>query len=138
MPGPDTPAALPVLGVADASADEGGTLTFAVTLSQAASGTVTVDYTTADGSASAGEDYTAASGTLAFSAGETAKTVAVAALADAAAEDNETITLTLRNASGATIGNASATGTVLDVTAAPAVEAPPPLTGVLPRPADRA
>ena len=74
-----------------------------------------MDYATADGSAAAGADYTAVSGTLTFAAGETAKTVEVTALADTAAEDDETITLTLSNASGATIGTAAATGTVADV-----------------------
>ena len=79
-----------------------------------------MDYATADGTASAGTDYTAASGTLTFAAGETAKTVEVAALADTAAEDDETLTLTLSNASGATIGDGAATGTVVNVV--------PPLT----------
>ena len=105
----------PVLSVADAGAGEGGTLAFAVTLDEAAAGEVTVDYATADGTAAAGDDYTAASGTLAFAAGETAKTVSVALLHDAAADDGETLTLTLSNPSGATIGDGEATGTVADV-----------------------
>ena len=56
----------PALSVADAEAREGtdDTIAFEVTLSRAASGTVTVDYSTADGTASAGEDYAATSGTL--------------------------------------------------------------------------
>ena len=115
VPGPVAATPLPVLSVADASADEGGKLSFAVTLDAAAAGEVTVDYATADGSATAGADYTAASGTLTFAAGETAKTVEVAALADTATEGDETFTLTLSNASGATIGTASATGTVANV-----------------------
>ena len=113
------PAVLPVISVADARADEGGTLAFAVTLDEAATGDVTVDYATADGSATAGADYTAASGTLTFAAGEMAKTVAVTALSDTAVEDDETFTLTLFNASGATIGTASATGTVANANDAP-------------------
>ncbi len=120
VPGPDTPAtppavALPGLGVAAARADEGGTLEFAVTLDAAATSAVTVDYATADGTATAGADYTAVSGTLTFAAGETSKTVAVAALADTEAEGDETLTLTLSNAAGATLGTAAATGTVADV-----------------------
>ena len=60
------------LSVADARANEADeALAFTVSLSRAASATVTVDYATRDGSATAGEDYTAASGTLAFAAGET-------------------------------------------------------------------
>ena len=119
VPGPDTPAALPVLSVADARANEGGHLRFAVTLSEAATGEVTVDYATADGSAGAGADYTAASGTLTFAAGETSKTVSVALAADRAAEGDETLTLTLSNASGATIGTAAATGTVVNAAPLP-------------------
>ena len=128
VPGPDSATTaqaqvLPVLSVADASADEGASLAFSVTLDAAATGDVTVDYATGDGTASAGADYTAASGTLTFAAGETAKTVEVAALADADAEGDETLTLTLSNASGASIGTASATGTVANVV--PADTTPP-------------
>ena len=104
----------PVLAVADAAANEGGALAFAVTLDAAAAGEVTVDWATADGTATAGSDYTAASGTLSFAAGETSKTVTVEALADTAAEGDETFTLTLSNAVGATLGDAQATGTVAD------------------------
>ena len=121
VPGPAAPAALPVLDVADASADEGDTLVFAVTLSQAATGAVTVDFATTDGSAAAGQDYSAASGTLTFAAGETSKTVEVATLADRTLDDGETLTLTLSGASGADIGDGEAVGTIADV---------PPLPGV--------
>ena len=87
-------------------------LAFKVTLSRAASGTVTVDYATADGTATAGADYTAASDTLTFAAGETAKTVSVTVLDDSHNEGTETMTLTLSNASGARIADATATGTI--------------------------
>ena len=65
------PQPVPELSVADASVREGAgaMLNFAVTLGAAASGPVSVDYATADGTAMAGEDYTAASGTLAFAVG---------------------------------------------------------------------
>ena len=70
----------PGLSVADATAEEaeGATVDFAVSLSRAAAESVTVDYATSDGTAEAGSDYEAASGTLTFAPGETAKTVAVA------------------------------------------------------------
>ena len=88
------------------------TLDFAVTLDRPPSGTVTVDYATADGTATAGEDYTATSGTLAFAAGETAKTVSVAVLDDAHDEGDETLTLTLSNPSGAYLADGEAIGTI--------------------------
>ena len=67
------------IAVADAHVeeDDGAVLAFAVTLSRAASRALTVDYATSDGSAQAGVDYTAASGTLTFQAGESSKTIEV-------------------------------------------------------------
>ena len=102
------------LGVADARIVEAANavLAFEVTLNRAASGTVTVDYATADGTATAGADYTAASGTLTFDPGETAKTVDVPVLDDAHDDTEETLTLTLSNASGARIRDGEATGTI--------------------------
>ena len=75
-------------------------------------GTVTVDYQTADGTATAGADYTAASGTLTFQAGERTKTVSVTLLDDTHDEGEETFTLTLSNASGAVITDGEAMGTI--------------------------
>ena len=112
----------PALNVADARAVEGedATLDFVVTLSRAASGTVSVDYATADGSATAGEDYTATSGTLTFAAGETTKTVSVPLLDDVVNDGGETFTLTLSNPSGAWIEDGEATGTIENDDAMPA------------------
>ena len=94
------------LSVADARAREGKdpTLDFAVSLSRASSGRVTVDYATVDGSAKAGADYEATSGTLSFAPGETAKTVAVPVLDDAHDEGTEVLVLRLENARGARLG----------------------------------
>ena len=102
------------LSVADAEAEENTdeTIDFTVTLDRAASGTVRVDYATSDGSATAGADYTAASGTLTFAAGERTKTVAVELLDDTHDEGEETLTLALSNASGAVIVDGEATGTI--------------------------
>ena len=104
----------PGLTVADAQVQEAAnaTLAFAVTLSRAPSGTVTVGYATSDGTATAGSDYTAASGTVTFAAGEISKTVSVPVLDDAHDEGSETLTLTLSNASGAHIEDGTATGTI--------------------------
>ena len=109
----------PELSVADARADEGAgaTVDFEVPLSRAytnAEHSVTVDYATADGTATAGEDYTAASGTLTFAAGETVKTVRVALLDDAIDEGEETFTLRLSNARGARVADGEATGTIVN------------------------
>ena len=103
-----------LLSVADARAREGidAGVEFPVTLSRAASGTVTVDYATADGTAVAGEDYTATSGTLTFAAGEREKTVAVPILDDGHDEGEETFLFRLSNAQGARIEDGEATGTI--------------------------
>ena len=78
------------ISVADARVeeDDGAVLAFAVTLSRAASGTLSVDYATADGSARAGVDYTRAIGTLTFQSGESSKTIEV----DVHDEGEETLT----------------------------------------------
>ena len=109
------------VSVADARVEEGPgvTLDFAVSLSRAASAPVTVQYATADGTATAGADYTAASGTLSFAAGETEKTVSVAVLDDAHDEGEETMKLVLSNPSGARIRDGEATGTIENSDAIP-------------------
>ena len=84
---------------------------FRVWLSAAAAGLVTVDWATADGAgtwagtapATAGADYTAASGTLTFAAGETHKTVSVPILDDAIDEGIEYFLLRFSNPQGATM-----------------------------------
>ena len=106
----------PALSVADAEVEEaeGATLDFTVTLSRALDEAVTVQYATSDGTATAGSDYTAASGTLTFAAGDTTRTVSVAVLDDAHNEGNETVTLTLSNPSQSRVklADAEATGTI--------------------------
>lgn len=83
-------------------------------------GTVTVDYTTTNGSATvANGDYDAASGKLTFDPGETTKTVDVTVHGDTTYETNETLTLDLSNANGATIADDSGTGTITNDDAAP-------------------
>ena len=104
------------VSVADARAREGEdeTIDFAVSLSRAASGQVTVAYATADGTATAGEDYTRASGKLKFAPGETEKTVRVPVLDDVVDEGEETFRLRLSAASGARIADGVATGTIVN------------------------
>ena len=105
------PARLTVKG-GKAREGKDASIDFAVTLSRAVAGPVTVDYATADGTATAGEDYTATSGALTFAPGETGKTVSVAVLDDAHDEGRERFTLHLSNASGARIAHGKATGTI--------------------------
>ena len=106
----------PAVSVADAEVQEGpdAVLAFAVTLDRASPALATVDWETLNGSgkagAKAGQDYVAASGTLAFAPGETAKTVNVAVLDDAHDEGQEVMLLVLSNAVGATIADAVAKG----------------------------
>ena len=102
------------IAVADARVEEGAdaVLVFTVTLSRAASAALTVDYATADGSAHAGDDYRAASGTLTFGAGERSTTIEVAVLDDAHDEGEETLTLRLSNPSGGQLTDGEATGTI--------------------------
>ena len=90
--------------------EDAGTATYTVTLSAQTAASVTVDYATADGTATAGSDYTAASGTLTFTTvnWDTAQTVAVTITNDTLDDDDETFTFTLSN---------PGTGTVLSSTA---------------------
>ena len=102
----------PALSVADAAGDEDvGALEFAVTLSAPSGTEVSASYATADGTATAGGDYAAAKGTLAFAPGETAKTIRVEILDDALDEaDEESFAVTLSGPSGATLAHSLATG----------------------------
>ncbi|MFO3706358.1 putative Ig domain-containing protein [Xanthomonas codiaei] len=120
--------ALPSLSIDDISVNEGNsgttTATFTVSLSQASGQTVTVNYATSDGTATAGSDYVARSGTLTFAPGTTAQGVAVSVNGDTAVEPNETFSVGLSGASNATIARATGTGTINNddavVTVAPA------------------
>ena len=81
-----------------------GSATITVILSAAAEQTVAVDYAASDGTAQAGQDYTATGGTLSFAPGVTAQTFAVRVIDDWLNEDDETVTLILSNASNAVLG----------------------------------
>ena len=109
----DVTATIRVAGAAATEGDNTGML-FRVTLESASSGTVTVNYATADGTAKAGEDYTATSGTLTFAPGETEKTVAVTIIDDEVEDSGETFTLVLSDPSGGLLGNTEATGTIFN------------------------
>jgi len=90
------------------------TAVFTVSLSQATSQNVTVRYATAGATAAAGSDFTATSGTLTFTPGQTTLTVAVPVVRDLVGEATETFTVGLSSATGGTIVRTSATGTIVD------------------------
>lgn len=113
----------PALWIDDATLTEGDSGTasasFTVTLAPAFSGTVTVDYQTADGTATPGSDYQAAFGTLTFLPGETTKTLSVLVNGDTMPEPTETFFVNLSNAAGASIQDAQGLGTITSDDAAP-------------------
>jgi Calx-beta domain/RTX calcium-binding nonapeptide repeat (4 copies) len=106
----------PALSVAGASMPEGNSgssaLTFTVTLAKATPQKVGVTYATADGTAAAGSDYTASSGSLTFAPGEASKTISVAVIGDTTREPDETFSVALSAPTNAVLGTASATGTI--------------------------
>ena len=89
-------------------------MSFIVTLDRGADTEVTVNYTTVNGTATAGRDYEATSGTLVFDQGDVQKTVYVPIEYDSHDEDDETLTFRLSNARGAEIEDGDATGTIVD------------------------
>ena len=114
---------LPGVAVGDTTVAEGddGTTTanFVLTLSAASGVEVSLDYATTDGSAVAGLDYVANSGTLTFAPGETSKTVSVTVNGDSLDEVNEAFSLNLSNIAGATLVDGEAIATIEDDDAPP-------------------
>jgi hypothetical protein len=87
---------------------------FTVSLNSASSSPVTVSYSTADGTALAGKDYTAVSGTLTFAPGQTTRTIIVPTLVDSIGGPTPIFTLNLANAVGASIAKGQGVGTIED------------------------
>lgn len=88
--------------------------TITVTRLGGLAGSSSVKYATANGTALAGSDYTAKTGTLGFTANQASKTFTVPILNDTANESNETVRLTLSSPIGATLGSpGSATLTII-------------------------
>jgi hypothetical protein len=85
---------------------------FTVTLSNPTSQTVTVNYATADDTATAGSDYTATLGTLTFTPGITSQTFTIPVLGDAVAEGNESFFVNLSNPTNATIADTTGQGAI--------------------------
>ena len=106
---------LPTLSINDISENEDvGVADFTVMLSSPSSFPVTVNYSTADGTATAGSDYTATSGTQTFAPGEIDKTISVPIVDDFLYEGDETFSLNLSNSINATISDGQGIGTIVD------------------------
>jgi hypothetical protein len=128
---PDTPAIDPVgvtiigtgpapitLSVTDTSVVEGNSgltsCTFIVRLSAPALDTIVVQYATADGTATAGVDYVAASGSLTFARGQISKTVTVNVIGDTNVEDAETFQFVASTTAGGIVSSATGVATIRD------------------------
>jgi hypothetical protein len=108
----------PRVTISDVSKKEGngGTtlFVFTVTLSAAYDAPVTVNFATANGTAAAGEDYAAASGTVTFAPGETTQTITVRVRGDKTKEADEWFYLDLWGATSAVFADARGVGTILN------------------------
>ncbi|MHC4879724.1 MAG: Calx-beta domain-containing protein [Planctomycetota bacterium] len=90
------------------------TATFTVALSRSSAVTISVDFTTVDGTATAGLDYVAASGTLTFAPGTTTQTVTVDIIGDAVPELDENFSIQLSSPDGAFISDTIGQATIVD------------------------
>ena len=111
----DAPSGTPQVSINDLTVDEAaGTANFVITFDRPSAGVVSIDYATQDGTALADSDYVAASGTLKFAPGETAKTVKVLVVNDTLHESPETFSLKLSDLVGATTLDPVGTATIDD------------------------
>ena len=108
----------PTITITDATVTEGNSgttpATFTVTLSHASGNPVTVQYATANGTATAGADYTAGSGTLTFNPGVTSLPIAVPVVGETAAEPNETFAVNLTAPVNGVFGDNQGAGTIIN------------------------
>jgi hypothetical protein len=111
------------LSIDDVTVVEGAsgssTAVFTVSLSAPSGQTVTVDYATANGTATAGSDYQAASGTLTFTPGQTSHAIPVVVNGDLAFEPNETFSVNLSGATNASVAKNQGIGTIVNDDSAP-------------------
>lgn len=129
----------PTISIGNVTGKDGNVFNFIVTLSAASSSTVTVGYSTANGTALAPTDYTARSGTLTFAAGVTSQTIAITTLNSGATDSGINFHVNLSGPTGGALGSAVGTGTMNDpidvccgtnsVTPAPTTTSAPPAPG---------
>lgn len=115
----------PTLAINDVSLTEGNSgttnMVFTVSLSVASGRAVSVNYSTASGTAAAGQDFNATSGTLNFAPGVTTQTISVPIVGDTLDELDETYFVNLSSAVNASIADGQGLGTILDNDAPPAM-----------------
>jgi hypothetical protein len=116
----------PSLSINDVSVAEGDAGTtqavFTLQLSTATANVVTVQYATADGTATAGSDYQQTTGSHTFQPGETQKSVSVSVIGDTTYEPSETFYVNLSMAVSATIADAQGAGTISNDDQLPVVD----------------
>ncbi|KQV86646.1 hypothetical protein ASD15_29080 [Massilia sp. Root351] len=112
----------PQLSVSDATVDEAaGTVSVTISLSKASADTVTVKYATEDGSAGAGTDYGAASGTVSFAPGQLTRTIQIPITDNAVVNGARDFTVVLSDSAFAAIIDNTGMLTITDNDVAPAV-----------------
>lgn len=108
----------PTISINNLSVNEGdsGTTnaTFTVSLSNASNQTITVNYATANNTATAGDDYTSATGTITFTPGQTSQSLTVGVKGDELNEDTVSFNVNLTSPTNATIADSQAVGTIVD------------------------
>jgi len=119
---------IPNLSIGDVRITEGNSgsknASLVVTLSRASASTVSVAYATADGVAKSGSDFTGASGTLTFLAGQTSRTLDVAISGDLAVEPDEVFTMMLSAPVGATLSRAMGVVNIVNDDSGPVLPTP--------------
>ena len=112
---------VPTISIADGAGEEGANASFQVTLSNATSSIVAVQFSTADGTATAGSDYTATNGGVTFASEDTSETLHVPLWADNQADPGETFLVNLAAPVNATILDGQAQGTIVNLATAPSL-----------------
>lgn len=126
-PDPDPEPVVPDVSILDVSvAEDGGPATFTVRLSEVTTNDVTVDFQTVGGTATAGADFVANSGSVVIPAGSLEATIAIDLVDDALVEGNEHFTVELTGVVGGTIADGEAVATIASDDVAP--PAPPELS----------
>jgi hypothetical protein len=111
----DNPPSISINDVSLAEGNSGATaMGFTVSLSAASAFPITVNWASADGTATGGIDYTSANGSLTFNPGDSQKTITINASGDVITETSETLSVTLSSPTNASLGDSSGTGTILD------------------------